>query len=152
MLEFVQDQKIKSDLNYAEALAAIKKGDFAVASEMAQHADCFVRCQRYAAFLSLKLKVEMFVPISEIRPLPIGKDLPPQDPNPLFPELEDKVLFKDLVITYTGMDKNYHINKTNKFFVISGPKGMFNNNLTIDHLVHRDLELTDLAVKLIFKS
>lgn len=105
----------------------------------------------YAKFLSRKLSLDMFVPADQLKDLPGGKSEKPGEPDDLFPELNDKLLFKDLQIKYTDMDKQFFITKKGSgFFVVSGPKSMFGNNLTIESLVHRDLELTENAVKLIF--
>jgi len=114
-----------------------------------QRSESWKKIMQYANFLPQKLQLEMFVPASELKELPGGEKSAPEQ-NAFFPELEDKVLFKDLKIIYTDLDKQYYIKKNNGFFVISGKKSMFNNNLTIEDIVHRDLELTDTAVKLIF--
>lgn len=104
----------------------------------------------YALFISQPLTLEMFIPADDIRKLP-GGEMPSMANNPFFPELEDKVLFKDLAIKYTDLDKKFYITKKSTgFFVISGPASMFKNNLRIEDLVHRELELTDTAIKLIF--
>lgn len=113
--------------------------------------DFIKRVSAYALFLSNKLSLDMFVPADQLKDLPGGKSEKPGEPDDLFPEMNDKLLFKDLQIKYTDMDKQFFITKKDTgFFVISGPKSMFNNNLTIESLVHRDLDLTENAVKLIF--
>jgi len=103
----------------------------------------------YARFLTQPISMTMFVPADKLVDLPGGKEQVPET-NPIFPDLEDKVVFKNLIIEYTDISKKFYIKKSNGFFVISGTRAMFDNNLTIDHLVHRELELTENAVKLIF--
>lgn len=136
MTEFVKARKLSGDISYNDAIAAVKRGDFAVLSEMATCADNFVACLKYAHFLSQPIKLEMFAPVDKngqvIHEGPMGK-----------------VLFKDLDIEYTDITKKIIIKKKNGFFVITGAKKNFGGNLTIEDLVHRDLELTDNALKLI---
>lgn len=115
--------------------------------------DYVERTGAYARFLIKPISMNMFVPVDQLREIPGGeKSVPAKDAMfpALFPELDDKVLFKDLTIEYTDISKKYHIKKKDGCFVITGTRGMFDNNLRIEDLVHRELELTDTAVKLIF--
>jgi len=147
MTTFVLEQAMKATRDYNMTIESIAEGNFAVASEMALHADCFLKCKRYARFLSMPIKMEMFVPAEQLSEMP-GEKIQPG--RPLFPELENKVLFKDLEIKFVELSKKFTVLKKNGFFVISGQRAMFDGNVTIESLVHRELELTDTAVKLIF--
>ena len=153
MTEFVKARKLSGDISYNDAIAAVKRGDFAVASEMATCADNFVACLKYAHFLSQPIKLEMFAPVDKN-----GQVLPEvklelrdseQEAAHRYLEAMGKVLFKDLDIEYTDITKKIIIKKKNGFFVITGAKKNFGGNLTIEDLVHRDMELTDNALKLI---
>lgn len=139
MLEFIRIQRLDARRFQEEYIP------FSVEEKVIMHD----RIVMYAKFLETPISMNMFISENELADLPGGNKKAIED-NPLFPELEDKVFFKDLMIKYEPVTKKYSILKKNGFFVITGQKAMFDNNLTIDSLVHRELELTDYAVKLIF--